>query len=89
VLTNETAITAPALRAWLGEAVSPLVNAGASLADSADLETMERRMIEATLEKFAGHRGKTAEALGIGVRTLANKMRAYGYGPHDRTFARS
>jgi DNA-binding NtrC family response regulator len=45
VLTNETAITAPALRAWLGEAVSPLVNAGASLADSADLETMERRMI--------------------------------------------
>ena len=32
-------------------------------------------MIEATLERFGGHRAKTAEALGIGMRTLSGKLR--------------
>jgi DNA-binding NtrC family response regulator len=47
---------------------------------------MERRLIEATLEHFDGHRAKAAQALGIGIRTLANKLRLYGYGPRARTF---
>ena len=45
---------------------------------------MERMLIEATLEKYDGHRGQTAQALGIGVRTLANKLRSYGYGPRAK-----
>ncbi len=47
------------------------------------LEEMERRLIEATLEHFAGHRAKTAKALGIGLRTLSGKLRQYGYAPRE------
>jgi two-component system, NtrC family, response regulator HydG len=52
------------------------------------LEEMERKMIEATLEHFSGHREKTAKALGIGVRTLSGKLRNYGYAPRAKTFSR-
>jgi DNA-binding NtrC family response regulator len=51
------------------------------------LEEMERRMIVATLEQFHGHRAKTAEALGIGLRTLSGKLRGYGYAPREKDFA--
>ena len=47
------------------------------------------RLIEATLEHFDGHRAKTAEALGIGIRTLTNKLRLYGYAPRARTFGKA
>jgi DNA-binding NtrC family response regulator len=53
------------------------------------LEDMERRLIEATLEHFAGHRAKAAQALGIGIRTLTNKLRQYGYAPRARTFGKA
>ena len=53
------------------------------------LEEMERRLIEATLEHFGGHRAKTAKALGIGVRTLTEKLRRYGYAPRERPFQKS
>jgi DNA-binding NtrC family response regulator len=52
------------------------------------LEDMERRLIEATLEHFGGHRAKAAQALGIGIRTLTNKLRLYGYAPRARTFGK-
>lgn len=45
------------------------------------LQETERTLIEATLAHFDGHRAKTAEALGIGVRTLSGKLRQYGYAP--------
>lgn len=48
------------------------------------LGEMERRLIEATLRKYGGHREKTSQALGIGVRTLNNKLRNYGYAPRAR-----
>lgn len=41
------------------------------------LETVERRVVVATLERFGGHRDRTAKALGIGVRTLGMKLRAW------------
>ncbi|MDA7951062.1 MAG: sigma-54 dependent transcriptional regulator [Pirellulaceae bacterium] len=47
---------------------------------------MERWLIENTLAKHQGHREKTAKALGIGVRTLTNKLRTYGYQPREKTF---
>jgi two-component system, NtrC family, response regulator HydG len=52
------------------------------------LEDMERRLIEATLDQFDGHRAKAAQALGIGIRTLSNKLRQYGYAPRARNFGK-
>ncbi len=62
------------------ESTPPPVPVGTSLQD------MERTLIESTLHEFDGHREKTAMALGIGVRTLSNKLRSYGYGPRERSF---
>ena len=45
---------------------------------------MERKLIESTLDHFDGHRGKTAEALGIGLRTLTGKLKDYGYRPRAK-----
>ena len=50
---------------------------------------MERKLIEATLQQHGGHRAKTAEALGIGVRTLSDKLRRYGYRPREKAFAKA
>ncbi len=41
------------------------------------IEDMERQLIEKTLRECAGHRAKTAEALGIGVRTLTLKLKQW------------
>ncbi len=88
-------VTAEQLRPWLPRAarrtdenrqdieLRPGIQAGMSL------QAMERKLIEATLEHFHGHRARTAKALGIGVRTLANKLRSYGYGPRERSFSRA
>jgi DNA-binding NtrC family response regulator len=53
------------------------------------LYDMERKLIEATLEHYAGHRAKTAKALGIGIRTLSGKLRQYGYAPREKSFAKT
>ena len=45
------------------------------------LAEMERKLIEATFERFAGNRELTAGALQIGIRTLSGKLRDYGYPP--------
>jgi DNA-binding NtrC family response regulator len=42
------------------------------------LEEMEREYVQAVLEKHRGHRGRTAEALGIDPKTLYNRLRAWG-----------
>ena len=44
---------------------------------SMTLEDMERQAIVRTLERFNGHRQKSAEALGIGVRTLGIKLKKW------------
>jgi transcriptional regulator with GAF, ATPase, and Fis domain len=65
-------------------------NAGTTSVEvGTSLQDMERTLIEATLEHFDGHRLKTASALGIGVRTLANKLRSYGYAPRAKSLVRS
>ncbi|MCS7305063.1 MAG: sigma-54 dependent transcriptional regulator [Thermoguttaceae bacterium] len=53
------------------------------------LQEMERRLIEATLEHFGGHRAKTAQALGIGLRTLTSKLRQYGYAPREKSYRKA
>jgi DNA-binding NtrC family response regulator len=97
VLAAGRRVTADDLRLWLIDPTGnslPADDANAT-ANSPDnipvgtrLEDMERRLIEATLEHFGGHRAKAAQALGIGIRTLTNKLRLYGYAPRARTFGK-
>jgi len=42
------------------------------------LEEIERRSIERALARHGGHRQRAAEELGIGVRTLYDKLKRYG-----------
>lgn len=88
VLHSGGPIAAEELSRWLSvepaeDRPAPVVPVGMSL------EEMERKMIEATLERFGGHRAKTAKALGIGVRTLSGKLRQYGYAPRENPLAKA
>jgi len=47
------------------------LSVGTSIAEA------ERRLILATLETYQGNREEVAEALGISVRTLYNRLRSY------------
>ncbi len=96
VLNLGNPISADELRGWLMDAprATNVHRTGAEPAAAAfeaglNLDDMERKLIEATLERFNGHRAKTAEALGIGIRTLSGKLKAYGYAPRAKTFARA
>jgi DNA-binding NtrC family response regulator len=97
VLAAGRQVTADDLRLWLIDPTGSARSAAGDPAKSAGpetvsvgtrLEDMERRLIEATLEHFGGHRAKAAQALGIGIRTLTNKLRLYGYAPRARSFGK-
>lgn len=82
VLAPTERIEGDLIRPWLSHSSQPMAAppsneppVGISLAE------MEQRMIIATLKQFDGHRQKTADALGIGVRTLSGKLRQYGVAP--------
>ena len=45
--------------------------------ETVSLEEMEKELIEKTLGKYDGHRQKTAQSLGIGVRTLGMKIKRW------------
>jgi DNA-binding NtrC family response regulator len=86
VLNQGGKVTADDLQPWLiagGE--SPAADSAVPVGLS--LEAMERKLIEATLKKYDGHRAKAAQALGIGLRTLSGKLKAYGYAPRTKVFA--
>jgi DNA-binding NtrC family response regulator len=90
VLAAGSVIAADELRPWLIQpGGSQSQQSEANDAMSLRLEDMERKMIEATLDRFAGHRARTAEALGIGLRTLSGKLKAYGYAPRAKSLART
>jgi len=87
VLSQDGRVKADELRRWLvgqAEALDASQSTGGGLPVGVSLQEMERQLIEATLEHFDGHRARTAEALGIGVRTLSGKLRQYGYAPHAK-----
>ncbi len=88
VLNDGNPITVGELRPWLEqpEIVNGAAASPTSLPVGTSLDEMERQMIVATLEHFDGHRAKTAQALGIGVRTLSGKLRSYGYAPREKNF---
>lgn len=57
---------------------SPGAERSASGSDSGSLEEMERAAIEAMLLETAGNRKAAAAKLGIGLRTLYEKLKRYG-----------
>jgi len=66
--------------------VSPSLDGSRMLASEGELEIttveeMERRLILATLERFGWHQKRSAEVLGIGVRTLRDKMKKWNLRP--------
>ena len=63
------------LKSWLEGDHKEEVDAGLTLRE------MERKLIEATFNRFGGNREQTAKALQIGLRTLSGKLREYGYPP--------
>jgi DNA-binding NtrC family response regulator len=88
VMSLGAPITAEQLRSWL--LASPESHESSEeLPVGLSLQEMERRLIESTLERFGGHRAKTAEALGIGLRTLTGKLKEYGYAPRTKVFAQA
>jgi DNA-binding NtrC family response regulator len=95
VLNNGQSIRADELRPWLREGCKDQVVSSDASVDTPDqlvgmkLDDVERHLIETTLARFEGHRAKTAAALGIGIRTLSGKLRAYGYAPREKDFARA
>jgi DNA-binding NtrC family response regulator len=50
----------------------------------ATLAQMERCHILQVFRSCEGHRVRTAKALGIGVRTLTDKLRRYGVPPRGK-----
>jgi DNA-binding NtrC family response regulator len=90
VLGGGGPISADDLRPWLINESSAAADADqADVAACISLQEMERRLIEATLRRCDGHRARTAEALGIGLRTLTAKIKEYGYVDPDRITARA
>lgn len=93
VLNLGNPISADELHDWLIDAPSAVPAVAKSNASpiaepfelGLNLDDMERKLIEATLERFNGHRAKSAQALGIGIRTLSGKLKAYGYAPRAKT----
>ncbi|MEM1350501.1 MAG: helix-turn-helix domain-containing protein, partial [Myxococcota bacterium] len=47
------------------------------LPGSEPLTEVRRKIILGTLERFGGNRTRTAEALGVSLRTIRNKLRDY------------
>ena len=75
-LSDGSALSSEALSVWLSrEADEESPGNGLSLAE------MERQLIESTFARFGGNRERTAQSLGIGLRTLSGKLRQYGYPP--------
>jgi DNA-binding NtrC family response regulator len=50
----------------------------ATLQPGATLKDVERRLFEVTLASTGGNRSRTAQLLGISIRTVRNKIREYG-----------
>jgi DNA-binding NtrC family response regulator len=84
VLGTGSAVTADQLRPWLLAADGTDTKANEAMPVGLSLHEMERRLIESTFDHFEGHRAKTAEALGIGIRTLSGKLRSYGVAPRAK-----
>jgi len=69
-------IRAGTIEPWL-VGRGPAAGSGGTDLSGQPLADIEKRVILTTLQKFKGHRVKTAGALGIGVRTLGMKLKKW------------
>lgn len=76
VLTHGRTIAAQSIQPWL---INNMPAVDDALADQTikPLEILEREQIIRALDQFQGNRARTAEALGIGVRTLGLKLKKW------------
>ena len=85
VLSQGGPITADLIAPWLSRSTNgqprPTASGGVATSpqnsDVRPLAEIEREVIVHPLEHFKGHRQKTAQALGIGVRTLGLKLKKW------------
>jgi len=79
ILGTAEVITAEMIEGWLGASASRNPNEQQTTTEGElqSLADMERELIARTLDQLNGHRKKTAEALGIGVRTLGMKIKQW------------
>jgi len=78
ILADSDEVTAADLG---GSPLAPLTSSAAPAAThEGTLEEIEREAIRAALAAMDGHRRKAAERLGIGERTLYDKLKRYGMG---------
>ncbi len=80
ILSTEEIITSEMIHGWLelghdSQDGKPIQVKNGD--HSMSLASMEKELIEETLERFNGHRQKSAEALGIGIRTLGMKIKRW------------
>ncbi len=59
----------------------PNLSAPVSLEAGVSLQAAEKHLLQVTLAATAGNRSRTAEMLGISLRTVRNKIREYGLPP--------
>ena len=76
-LCTSGSMTAELIEPWLKSSAPVSSNGFGPLRDGRMLEDMERQLIERMLQRFSGHRVKTARALGMGVRTLGMKLKQW------------
>ncbi len=85
VLSDSCVIDATRIRGWLATGGNATCMPPKDVSSTqVTLAEMERQVILSTLERFEGHRARTAAALGIGVRTLSGKLRNYGVAPREK-----
>jgi len=78
ILSSSEIISEEMIRGWIHVADEPVPQTALpAVSGVVSLQDMEKQLIEKTLEKFDGHRQKTAQALGIGVRTLGMKLKRW------------
>ncbi len=89
VLAGDYLIAADLIGPWLAGGRAKHSTPSETLRDGMSLAEMERELILATLNRHEGHRARTAESLGIGVRTLSGKLRDFGVPPGENHLARA
>jgi DNA-binding NtrC family response regulator len=65
------------------ENVLPGGSSGAIITPGTSLAAAEKRLLELTLESTSGNRSRTAEILGVSLRTVRNKIREYQLPPRS------
>ncbi len=79
-------IDADRLPAELGKLADPPAGPYLTVPVGSLIADVERKLILATLRQCGGAKEKTAELLGISLKTLYNRLREYGAGGDDKAF---